>query len=248
MKIARFFKETSPMGRCLVLVGTMILGLIVSSGVVSLLGWTELSREQGVLSQMVSQIGCFLMPAVVVALLFYESPDDLLRYKQIPHQARWMLVGILALLLALPVSSGLEWLNNQWHWPASMADMEQQMRAQGAQMEQTVKEWLMVDGWGKMVLNLLLIALLPAVCEEAFFRGCLQQIVTGWSGRKHLAVILTAVIFSLAHGNLFAFLPRFALGVLLGYLFLYSKSLWVNISAHFVNNAILVVWYFIQNS
>lgn len=245
MRIAQFFKNTSPLSRCFVLVGIMVLGLIVSAGVLGLLGWTDLSVEHIRLSQIVTQMLVFFVPAVLVSILFYDHPNQILCYKRIPQLGLWMLLGIGILIVALPVTSGLEWLNDKWHWGRHLADLERQLREQGALMEQTTKDMLQVNTWGEMVLNILVVALLPALCEETFFRGCLQQILDKWSGNRHLAILFTAAIFSLAHGNLFAFLPRFALGLLLGYLFLLSGSLWVNIAAHFVNNAILVVWYFL---
>ena len=64
-----------------------------------------------------------------------------------------------------------------------------------------------------------------------------------WFKNPHAAVWITAALFSLAHGEIFAFLPRFLLGGLLGYLYVYGRSLLVNVLAHFANNAVIVVAY-----
>jgi membrane protease YdiL (CAAX protease family) len=59
----------------------------------------------------------------------------------------------------------------------------------------------------------------------------------------HLAIFLTALLFSAFHFQFFSFLPRFFLGLLLGYLMFYGRSIWYPILAHFVNNAMGVVYY-----
>jgi membrane protease YdiL (CAAX protease family) len=94
---------------------------------------------------------------------------------------------------------------------------------------------------GDLLLNLLVIAIVPAIGEELLFRGYLQQSFSNWLSNPHVAIIVTAVLFSAIHLHFQAFLPRFILGVLLGYLFYWSGSLWLPILAHFANNAQAVI-------
>ena len=61
----------------------------------------------------------------------------------------------------------------------------------------------------------------------------------------HVAIIVTAIIFSLVHFQLYSFLPRFFLGIVLGYLFIVGRSIWYPIIAHFINNAIGVIFYYL---
>lgn len=93
----------------------------------------------------------------------------------------------------------------------------------------TVKDYL---------LSLLLLAFLPAVMEEMLFRGCLQQVLTGMTKRPWLGILLTGILFSAVHLSFYGFLPRLFLGMVLGYLFYYSDNIWLNIWAHFFNNAL----------
>jgi membrane protease YdiL (CAAX protease family) len=60
-----------------------------------------------------------------------------------------------------------------------------------------------------------------------------------------MAVILAAILFSAVHGQFFGFIPRFLLGVLFGYLMIWSKTIWVPVLAHFFNNAIAVTLYYL---
>ena len=86
---------------------------------------------------------------------------------------------------------------------------------------------------------------LPAVCEEFFFRGAFQQILQRWFGNMHVAVVATSVVFAVAHGDVYGLMPRFILGLLLGYLFTLSGSIVVNICAHFFNNTMVVLLYYL---
>jgi membrane protease YdiL (CAAX protease family) len=85
-------------------------------------------------------------------------------------------------------------------------------------------------------------ALLPAIFEEFLFRGTLQPFFTKWFANKHLAIILTAFIFSAIHFQFFGFIPRFLLGIYLGYLLVWGKSLWLPIIAHLMHNAVSIIF------
>jgi len=69
------------------------------------------------------------------------------------------------------------------------------------------------------------------------FRGTLQPFFTKWFANKHVAIIVTAFIFSAIHFQFYGFIPRFLIGIYLGYLFVWGKSLWLPIIAHFMHNA-----------
>jgi membrane protease YdiL (CAAX protease family) len=100
--------------------------------------------------------------------------------------------------------------------------------------------------WGLMV-NLLMIGVIAAVGEELIFRGVLQRLMIGMVKNVHLAVLITAILFSAFHFQFFSFLPRFVLGVVLGYLMYYGRSIWYPILAHFVNNAMGVIYYYFSS-
>jgi uncharacterized protein len=99
-----------------------------------------------------------------------------------------------------------------------------------------------------LIGNLFTIAFLAAFVEELFFRGMLQQTLTEAKLNHHIAIWITAAVFSAIHIQFYGFLPRMFLGAILGYLFFYTGSIWVSIAAHFVNNALVVlVGYFSDN-
>ena len=87
-------------------------------------------------------------------------------------------------------------------------------------------------------------ALIPAVSEEFIFRGAIQQTCAKWFDNHHIASIVTAAVFSLIHFDLFNFIPRFIMGIVLGYLFYFSGSIWTSVCVHFFNNGVIVVMYY----
>ena len=113
-----------------------------------------------------------------------------------------------------------------------------------AQSDLTITSLLKMDSIIDLIFNLLVIAIIPAIGEELFFRGYLQQNVIKWARSPHIGIIITAILFSIIHFQFNGFIPRFILGVLLGYIFYWSRNLWIPILAHFINNAqILIISY-----
>ena len=64
---------------------------------------------------------------------------------------------------------------------------------------------------------------------------------------SHLAIISAAFVFSFCHFQFYGFIPRFALGILFGYMLVWSGSLWISIFMHFINNFMAVGGYFLIN-
>jgi membrane protease YdiL (CAAX protease family) len=95
-----------------------------------------------------------------------------------------------------------------------------------------------------LLVNLFMIALIPAVGEELVFRGLIQRHLTDLFRNAHVAIVVAAVIFSLVHFQIYSFLPRFFLGLILGYAFYYGKSIWYPVIAHLVNNTLGVLFYY----
>jgi uncharacterized protein len=97
---------------------------------------------------------------------------------------------------------------------------------------------------GDFIMAVIIMALLPAIFEEALFRGTMQNLFCRWWKKPVLAIIVTSVIFSLIHASYYLFLSRLALGFVLGWMFYRSKNLWVNIMAHFLNNCLALMALF----
>lgn len=199
-------------------------------GVVAALKWV-----QAILS-----IAIFLLPAIVFAYLSDRRPFAFLGHKT-PQPSSFWWMGVALMLLAYPAASWLNMVNQQIHLPAAFKSMEASMRLAEDNAIKLMKAFLDMKSPTDLIAMLFLIAVLPAICEEFFFRGVLQRLFIQISRRPWIGIIITAVLFSAFHGQFFGFFPRLLLGVLLGAIYWYSGSIWPAVLGHFVNNAVQVV-------
>ncbi len=102
-----------------------------------------------------------------------------------------------------------------------------------------------MNGAGDLVLNLFIMALLPAVGEELFFRGTFQKVLFRLSNSPWLSILISSAVFALLHGTIFKIVPILTLGSMLGTIYHYTRHLWYTIIIHFLNNgfAVFAVYY-----
>ena len=98
-----------------------------------------------------------------------------------------------------------------------------------------------LGGWALLVF---LIALTPAICEEHFFRGFLQQGLSGEQASKRRTnwsvIILVGAIFGFFHIPVFRQPVTFLMGVALAWTASETGSLWPGALTHFMNNALAI--------
>lgn len=196
---------------------------------------TALKWLQAVLSLVI-----FLLPAIVFAYLSDRRPFAYLGHKN-PQPSGFWWIGVALMLMAYPAASWLNMVNQQLHLPAAFKSMETSMRLAEDNAIKLMKAFLDMKSPADLVAMLLLIAVLPAICEEFFFRGVLQRLFIQISRRPWIGIIITAILFSAFHGQFFGFFPRVLLGILLGAIYWYSGSIWPAVFGHFVNNAVQVL-------
>ena len=229
-----------------ILLLALLLGLAVffiSVLSLNLTGVDVTSRGAKLGMQTLSEVLVFLLPALLSVWLCDGSLSQLFGVR-IRH-SRWQFFvgGLVVWGTSLTIVSVLTSWNESLHFPVSMQALEQTLRAFSESSEREIESLLSGRGLDSLMYALLAVAVVPAVCEEFFFRGALQNFVRQWWGNEHVAVWLTAVIFSVAHGDVFGFLPRMAMGALLGYLYFRSGTIWVNTLVHCMNNGVLVLCY-----
>ncbi|MDD2635474.1 MAG: CPBP family intramembrane metalloprotease [Bacteroidales bacterium] len=192
------------------------------------------------LLQFISALFTFVIPALIIAKLFGNSVSGYLDLKSSPKITYYILT-ILLLFAILPAMNIIIVWNKSLQLPESLFGLEQSLM----EMEETGKKMTVImlkgSGFGQILINLLLMALLPAIGEEFLFRGIIQRHLIDWIKKPHLAILLSGIIFSAVHFQFYGFIPRVILGVLFGYLVYYSGSLWPAIFAHFFNNAMAVI-------
>ena len=129
--------------------------------------------------------------------------------------------------------------------PESLSGLENWMKTMEDAAKILTEKFLKVDSFGGLLFNVFMIAILPALGEELMFRGVIQRIFSSWTKNYHWGIWITAFLFSAMHMQFYGFLPRMALGAMFGYLLVWTGTMWVPILAHFVNNLMGVLGYFL---
>ena len=197
--------------------------------------------------QISQSIGIFIVPALAIGWLASESTFGYLGFKK---NFDWTGFGlmILVLLASEPLVAYSGILNESMNLPDFLAGVESWMAEMEDRAMELTESFLNVTSLGGLSVNLLMIALIPGIGEELFFRGLLQPLFQKWFKNTHAGIIFTAVLFSALHMQFYGFLPRMLLGIVFGYLFVWTKNMWYPILAHAIHNSIPVVGYYLYAS
>jgi membrane protease YdiL (CAAX protease family) len=186
-----------------------------------------------------SGIGLILVPVMAYRFIVKEKPAQLLNATNILIIA---LTTLSVVLFMFPNSVVINWNANLsfgggfWDW----AREKEELAATFTKFITTFASP------GEFLIGLFVIAILPAIGEEFAFRGWLQPAIQKVSGNPHVAIWVSAFLFSALHMQFFGFVPRMLLGGLFGYLMYWSNNLWIPIAAHFVNNGLSVLMIYLH--
>lgn len=182
-------------------------------------------------------VGLFLVPSLLFAYFSDPYPKDYIGLKN-PVSPWYWIVGILAMMLAIPLVEYLGLLNRNFPFGVQTRLLIEKMEAEAARTLQFV---LGRHTTSDLALNLVFIAAFAGLGEELFFRGIIQRLLIKSTRSPWLGILLAAFAFSFFHFQFYGFLPRLFLGVLLGAVYWYSGSLWTAILAHFLYDAVIIV-------
>lgn len=194
--------------------------------------------------QIFGAIGTFIFSSMLLSFLYTGSWLGYFQLKPAPKLVSIVLLSTI-MIAGLPLVNYLTEINMNMTIPIER--LEEALRSLEEQTEDVMMKMLSAENLGALLVNLVMIAVIPAIGEELLFRGLIQRHLSESFRNAHIAIVVTAVIFSLVHMQIYSFLPRFFLGILLGYMLLIGKSIWYPIIAHFVNNALGVVFYFLAH-
>ena len=205
------------------------------------------NTENGMkISQGIMSIMMFVVPPIVYYFITRKKhPMRDLGFRKLTAPWWLIIIGVFLMFVSLPITNILTEWNESMKLGGVFQRLEDYLKALEKSATDTTERMLNVDTLGGLVFNLIVIALIPAIGEEMTFRGVLQQSLTRGMKNPHIAIILSAAIFSFIHFQFYGFLPRMFLGILLGYMFYTSGSLWTSILMHFVNNGTAVVLYYL---
>ena len=168
----------------------------------------------------INEIFLLAMPGIAYAQLTGLSLKKTFPLRQ-PSFKEFLLVLVMTAVVIVPIALLVELQNKFWPLPASVQSFYAEL----------MKHESLLD----VVLKFFVLAFIPAVCEELFFRGLLQgMMVSSFGVTKGL--LLTALFFAIAHVNPWYFLYYFFLGAYLGWVRHWRNNLVLCILAHLANN------------
>lgn len=239
-----------------ILIAFAIAGIFIASAI-SLPIWTAMTglpisaMEEGIMNpvysdagkvlQTISAVFGFFIPTLIVASLLNRRPFRLLGFSS---QVKPGQVGLVILIMGISlfVSSSLSYFTRYIpiteSWQRTFDDLENTYNRQVAAIIGLNSSW-------EYILALIIMAFLPALCEETLFRGGLQNFLSRATRRPWLSILIVSILFSAVHFSYYGFFPRFFLGLILGFIYQYSGRIWLNILAHFLNNAIAITALYI---
>lgn len=155
---------------------------------------------------------------------------------QLPgHASQWPLAAILAVAI-IPLVFAVTFDKESFNLPEWLSGFEQVSH----EIEQDALKSYQYIFEGSLLVNILVLAVLPGLCEELFFRGFLLQSLVRRLN-PHVAIWVVALLFSFFHFQFYGFFTRLLLGALFGYLRYWSGSLWPAVVAHAAYNAANII-------
>lgn len=179
----------------------------------------------------------FLLPSVAISFFSNGSIAQNLGFKPIKSYTLvfWtIMLAMVGLLLSgsaanvtekIPLPSGFK------IWATALEET----------YKQAVLAMTKMNSYTDLLINIVGVALIPAIVEEIYFRATLQKTIKEWSGKPFVAIVITSILFSAFHFSFFGFLSRMVLGMVLGWLYEYTKTIWLPILMHFINNGFAII-------
>jgi len=210
----------------------------------NLFDYPDLIRE----TQFLQMLGLFLFPAIICAWLFSDNYKEYLHIEQ-PIHLSVVLWAIISMIVALPFLNLTYSINQQMVFPEALKSIETWMKEMEAVNAKTIETILDTKNITTIILNILIVCLMAGVCEEFMFRGLLQKFFGRVIQNPHILIWTIAILFSAIHFQFYGFITRVLLGAWLGYLMYYTKTIWIPVLAHFINNFMSVgAYYLFQNT
>jgi len=255
-----------------ILFAPLLFGVSISE-LMSIISGTDSTQSLNIQRyiQVLYSLGFFVIPAFFVAYLFSRFPirylcldnrrqtvdsrhqTEDIRYSEPETQnskletrnLKWFIATLILMLAAMPCINMLVAFNEMIVFPESLSGLEQRLKDSEEVARKMTKLFLNVDNIGGLFFNIFMIAVLPALGEELIFRGVIQKILIRWTGSIHAGIIVGGLLFSMMHMQFYGFFPRWLLGIMFGYLLIWSGTMWLPVFAHFVNNAVAVLFSFL---
>lgn len=250
MQFKAILAHREPYRKFLILVGLALILAVVSSTLGALIAQlitgihifgsasalSDLNNPNVVLAlkitQLFSAIGTFFIPPIIAAYLFSDNVKEYLGATKKIDVQQIILAAILILMIQ-PFVNWMSLINAGINLPDWLKAL---LNSPGNSAQKIAEALMKGDSFIGLLFSCIVIAIIPAISEELIFRGVIQKLFIDLAKNKHFGIILTATLFSAMHMDSAGFIPRFALGAMLGYLYVWSGSIYLPMVAHFANN------------
>lgn len=186
-----------------------------------------------ILFQFLSTFLFMAVPSFVFARIINKHPFKYIGFNSaISGKQVFIIVGIV--LVCIMLSGALSKLNEII--PISK-NLQKYFQSKEEEYDKVVIGMAQMKTVTQYIVSLIIIALMPAIFEEMLFRGALQPIMISLTKNVLAGIVITSILFSALHGSYYGFLPRLALGMIIGYIYYLSKNLWLSTITHFLYNA-----------
>ena len=157
---------------------------------------------------------------------------------------KMFLLAVFSIIAAQFFIEFLVEVNSRIPLPASLLPL----RDAEKQAEDMLNSMLNFHSAHEFILVSIVLAVIPAVAEEFFFRGLLLGGLLRGKVNPLLSIVVTGLIFAVSHWEFDNTLAIWLLGIFLGYLYYISGSIWVSVAAHFTNNFFQILFKYLYNT
>ena len=233
----------------LMTIGFALIGFVISGAVLGIFIKGDVNAFKNPananfirIAQTLTVIVSMFLPAVFAAMMLNKKPFQLLGFTK-NIEGSQVAFTLLIAFTSIIVAGSLGYLTKELPIPAEWKLEFDKLEDSYMEQVGIIMDLKTVGGY---LLSLVLIAFLPALCEEVLFRGGLQNFLTKATSKPWLSIIIISILFSLVHFSFYGFIARMFLGIMLGAIFYYTKNIWLSILAHFFNNALAVTVAFVM--
>ena len=225
----------------LMLLGCLFVFFLMATAFIMQFLIGKIPNQAGALriGAVVQDLLIFVIPAIATAMVSTRLPARLLLVDNMPR-LNMLLLTLIVMLVSVPAMNMLVKWNDSVTLPQSLSAIANEMRAMEESAQKSVELLMGGTSVGSLIVSILIIGIMAGFSEELFFRGALQRLLS-FSLNIHVAIWLSAFIFSAFHLQFFGFFPRFLLGAFFGYLLYWSGSLWLPVAAHVFNNSLVAI-------
>ncbi len=244
----------------MVIVGAAIVGFFFGSGIGAVVGaafysgegdaflaLTGPANEDTKVPLLVTQAFTSLFSFLIVPLVAWSAyTKKTWKHLTAPLKSAkvWWLLPPLVVCFIVADSWIIQW---NLHLDLPDSAFERWAQANEAKLAEVTKLLTSFHSVGYFILCFVVIAVVAGITEEFLFRSLLQNALHRGFQNIHVAIWLSAILFSAFHLQFYGLVPRLLLGAMFGYLYAWSRNVWVPMAAHAFNNGFsLITMYLAQ--